>query len=73
MAKNLGEKFNSSRIDYCPFVDNQTQTLFFTSERSRIETNISNNKNLDELLNYMNKYENGLSRIYIISLTDILQ
>lgn len=63
-AKNLGEEINSNKMDYCPFVDAKTNTLYFTSKRSHI-----NNKNLglssiQDFLNEMKKYENGLSRIF---------
>ena len=33
-AKNLGPEINSDKMDYCPFVDTKTNTLYFTSKRS---------------------------------------
>jgi len=73
-AKNLGKQFNSSRIDYCPFVDIQTQILYFTSERSKLKTSVLDNvKDLNKLLNYINKSENGMSKIYKISFADFLK
>ena len=33
-AKNLGAEINSDKMDYCPYVDTKTNTLYFTSKRS---------------------------------------
>jgi len=63
-AKNLGEEINSNKMDYCPFVDTNTNTLYFTSKRSEINNSNSGFSSLQEFLNDMKKYENGLSRIY---------
>ncbi|RAK22626.1 WD40 repeat protein [Flavobacterium aquaticum] len=60
--KNLGEKINSKQMDYCPFYDAYTQTLYFTSKRtSAIEKTFAN---LREFETEISKYENGFSRIY---------
>ncbi|MEO8933862.1 MAG: hypothetical protein ABI295_06100, partial [Xanthomarina sp.] len=32
-AKNMGDTINSDKMDYCPFVDTKTNTLYFTSKR----------------------------------------
>mgnify|MGYP000674852256 FL=1 len=50
-------------MDYCPFVDEKNGVLYFTSRRvsSAIKSSF---KNLNELNKEINKYENGLSRIY---------
>ncbi len=61
-AINLGESINSPYMDYCPFVDLESQTLFFTSRRSVIETKEFHS--INELRDYINQYENGQSRIY---------
>ena len=62
-SKNLGNTFNSTAMDYCPFVDEKNGVLYFTSRRvsSAIKSSF---KNLNELNKEINKYENGLSRIY---------
>lgn len=62
-AKNLA-KVNSSKMDYCPFVDFNTNTLYFTSKRNATKTFFKERKNLKLLLKEFNKHENGLSRIY---------
>ncbi len=63
IAQNL-IKINSDKMDYCPFYDTKTQTLYFTSKRNSIRDNFAQSKNLKQLLELMNSYENGLSRIY---------
>ncbi|MQP24814.1 hypothetical protein GFJ94_07020 [Flavobacterium sp. LMO8] len=60
--KNLGAKINSKQMDYCPFYDATTQTLYFTSKR--IEPSEKEFKSLAEFETEITKYENGLSRIY---------
>ncbi|WP_062060950.1 PD40 domain-containing protein [Aquimarina longa] len=67
-AKNLSSKINSDKMDYCPFYDIKTQTLYFTSKRNLIKTNNYQSKNLKQLLETMNSYKNGLSRIYSTSI-----
>jgi hypothetical protein len=63
-AKNLGATINSAKMDYCPFVDTKSSTLYFTSKRSKVNNLNMGYSSLPEFLNDMKKYENGLSRIY---------
>ena len=72
-AKNLGNKINSPKIDYCPFVDFKTKTLYYTSERSTIPKSFSSKKNIDELLDCLLKQPNGIGRIYQTSFSRILE
>lgn len=65
-AKNMGNQVNSSSMDYCPFYDVKTETLYFTSKRN--STSNLGFKTMEELENEINKYENGLSRIYKYSI-----
>lgn len=67
-AKNMGVEVNSDKMDYCPFYDPKTSTLYFTSKRSAINSSEGKEKNIEQFLNEVNKYENGLSRIYKIKL-----
>ncbi len=69
-AENLGKDINSASMDYCPFVDWKTKTLYFTSRRSLVE--IKSFSSLKDFENETDKYENGLSRIYKISIADKL-
>jgi len=71
-AKNLGSEINSDKMDYCPFVDINTRTLYFTSRRSQLNSGPSGFSTVPELLSEMNKYENGQSRIYKVSIEQIL-
>lgn len=72
-AKNLGNKVNSIKIDYCPFVDFNTNTLYYTSERSEVPTSFSSKKNIDELLHELLKQPNGIGRVYQTSFLKILE
>lgn len=60
--KNLGEKINSKQMDYCPFYDATTQTLYFTSKRMIVIDKTFTN--LKEFETEISSYENGFSRIY---------
>jgi len=51
-------------MDYCPFVDTKTNTLYFTSRRSSVGNSNINFSTVQNFLNEMKKYDNGLSRIY---------
>ena len=62
-AKNLGSDINSDKMDYCPFVDINTNILYFTSKRL-ITPNLKSSVNIDALLTLFNAYENGSSRLY---------
>ena len=66
-AVNLGEDINSKYMDYCPFVDLRTGTLYFTSRRSSIQP-INNIQSMDDFKNATNIYENGNSRIYMVNI-----
>ena len=63
-AKNLGETINSNKMEYCPFVDFNNNTLYFTSKRNKVQTNFNTKQSLKQFLNEANKYQNGLSRLY---------
>lgn len=67
-AKNMGKGVNSNQMDFCPFVDWKTKTLYFTSRRSAVAQKGFNS--LEAFNAEAFKYENGLSRIYKISLAD---
>jgi hypothetical protein len=70
-AINLGEDINSKYMDYCPYVDLNTMTLYFTSRRSSIE-NINRIQSLDDFNGTVNIYENGNSRLYKITINNNL-
>jgi len=71
LAKNMGETVNSKYMDYCPFIDWSTKTLYFTSKRSILKAD--KNYNSSEFLNEVTSYSNGLSRIYKVNITTLLK
>lgn len=69
-SKNMGDQINSDKMDYCPFVDESKKTLYFTSKRSEVTGTFKSRVNLKELLDSFNSYENGLSRLYQVTLDE---
>ena len=67
-AKHLTKGINSKKLDYCPFVDIASNTLYFTSNKSTLSRSFKKRKTLKEIINYININPNGLSRIYKVSL-----
>ncbi len=56
-------------MDYCPFVMNNT--LYFTSKLDNTKTVFETSLTIEELLKEFNKYANGLSRLYQISIQQL--
>ncbi|MBS1536290.1 MAG: PD40 domain-containing protein [Bacteroidetes bacterium] len=69
----LGDKINSPFMDYCPFVDLKTETLYFTSKRSEIKNKYDKNRSIQDLRTEMNTFENGLSRLYKVKIKNLLK
>ncbi len=67
-AQNLGVHINSEKIDYCPFIDFKSNTLYFTSEKSVQLNKFNEQMTIDKILNHMNFVPNGMSRIYKVEL-----
>lgn len=65
-ATNLGIPLNTKYMEYCPFYDEKNQILYFTSKRSNI--NSKHFKTISDFKEYINESNNGLSKIYMISL-----
>jgi hypothetical protein len=61
-AKNLGIPINTKYMEYCPYYHESSNTLYFTSKRSRLEP--KDFKTVDEFQEYVNKNDNGLSKLY---------
>jgi len=72
-AKHLNTTINSVNIDYCPYVDIKTNTLYFTSERNQLKKSFSNKKNIDELTRALKFEANGLGRIYKVKIKELLE
>jgi len=71
-AKNMGDLVNSDKMDYCPFVDTNSNTLYFTSKRNTTTKGFVKKMTIEELKNVFNTYQNGLSRLYRIKLKNEL-
>ncbi|MEK6154196.1 hypothetical protein WIW50_13075 [Flavobacteriaceae bacterium 3-367] len=69
-AKNLGDGINSKYMDYCPFMDMASKQLYFTSRRSALDA--ERPKSIKAFEEAVNGYENGTSRIYMVSLKTLL-
>jgi hypothetical protein len=70
-ATNLGKEINSAQMDYCPFVDIDSSTLYFTSRRSSVDGG-KDFISMEDLVQELSKYENGNSRIYKVSIQNII-
>ncbi len=64
-AENLGNIINTVAMEYCPFYDEKTKTLYFTSRRNKLSPKSFNT--ITELQEYLNS-ENGLSKIYKVQI-----
>jgi hypothetical protein len=65
-AENLGAIINSEYMEYCPFYDEKTQILYFTSKRNILES--KGFKSVNEFQEYVNENANGLSKIYQVKI-----
>lgn len=63
-AINLGKKINSNKMDYCPYIDIKNGEMYFTSRRVALSPPEEGFKNAIDFTNFINSYQNGLSRIY---------
>ncbi|WP_142783647.1 TolB-like translocation protein [Changchengzhania lutea] len=63
-SQNMTKPINSEKMDYCPFIDSKTQTLYFTSKRDNTTTSFKKPIDIDALKNEFERYDNGASRIY---------
>ncbi len=72
-AKHLEAPINSANIDYCPFVDIKTNTLYFTSARNELRKSFSSKKNIDELTRALKFDANGLGRMYKVNIKELLE
>ncbi len=69
-SENLGATINSDKMDYCPFVNMSTHTLYFTSKRNSL--NMVSGTSISQLKALFKSYENGLSRLYQVKIKDLL-
>lgn len=69
-AKNMGDFVNSEKMDYCPFVDLNTHTLYFTSKRNGIIQNHNSKLTIENLKTLFDSYKNGSSRLFKKNISD---
>ncbi len=62
VAENLGSTLNTRYMEYCPFYDPQTNTLYFTSRRSTLIP--EKFEDLNAFQDCITGSENGLSKLY---------
>lgn len=67
IASSLGASINSNTMDYCPYYDVTTKTLYFTSKRSNY-SKLIDLKGVEDLKSEVFKYDNGFSRIYKVKI-----
>ncbi|MCK7591679.1 hypothetical protein M0G43_13910 [Subsaxibacter sp. CAU 1640] len=67
-SENMGASINSDKMDYCPYVDEATNTLYFTSKRNALKPIFASKVDIEGLFKTFNSYENGLSRLYVTEL-----
>ena len=65
-GENLGPIINTKYMEYCPFYNEKTQTLYFTSKRNSLQS--KDFKNMEEFQQYVNQNANGLSKIYRVKI-----
>ncbi|WP_417200627.1 TolB family protein [Bizionia sp.] len=63
-AENLGPFVNSEKMDYCPFVKNDT--LYFTSKRDNTIVEQEKPLSINSLLVEFNKTANGSSKLFAV-------
>jgi len=72
-AENLGANINSNKMDYCPFVDTKTNTLYFTSKRDHTKVQQEKALTTEEFISELHKANNGSSRLYQVSIDALLK
>lgn len=65
-AVNMGLELNTKFMEYCPFYNPATETLYFTGRRNFLPSRKF--KDLADFQSYILNGENGLSKIYRVSL-----
>ncbi len=69
MARNMGPLINSSKLDYCPFIDYPRGNFYFTSDRTIDENTIF--LTIEDFIKDSNGLNNGMGNIYRIGLEQL--
>ncbi len=72
-ATNLGDKINSTAIDYCPYITPDKKYFFFSSSRSNIEIPFSQKQTLKSLHTILGNSLNGADNIYWLRANKIIE
>lgn len=62
LAENMGKTINTKYMEYCPFYDGNTNTLYFTSRRANLSPRKF--KDIEQYLETITGGQNGLSKLY---------
>lgn len=65
-SENMGELINTKYMEYCPFYNQITRTLYFTSRRSKLSP--QKFKDVESYHQTLSGSENGLSKLYKIKI-----
>ncbi len=71
-AYNLGNKVNSTVLDYCPYITPDKKYFFFTSNRSNLKIPFSQRQTLQNLHAVLNAALNGSDNIYWMRADEII-
>lgn len=66
IATNLGTEINSQQLDYCPYYDSKSMTLYWTSNQSTLKNAATEKQDFDGWYNSFTQGTNGMSKIYKI-------
>lgn len=69
-AVHLGDKINSNKLDYCPFIDFKNNTFYFSSNRVEPDTE-SEPLTFSEYRERLLRPKNGLGDIYRVNIKEI--
>jgi Tol biopolymer transport system component len=67
----LLERVNSEYLDFCPFVDVNTNTFYFTSQKTSVKRHYKKAIELDSFLKMYSDVPKGLNRIYHIDFKEL--
>ena len=68
-SQNLGDKINSEKLDYCPFVDVSRNTFYFTSNRKpAFKTGFNS---ISDFYERNHQSQNGMSDLYRMSFDEL--
>ncbi|MFY7900827.1 MAG: TolB family protein [Chitinophagaceae bacterium] len=65
-AENMGNLINTKFMEYCPYYEQNTNTLYFTSKRSNLAP--QKFKNIHQFQSTIIGSHNGLSKLYMVSI-----